>query len=284
MLPQLDHGPTRPERLVTPGAELIEGARLVALLGSSNELCRADQAWARHALLGVRMDLSPGDVLYARGAVSHYVYVLTSGLMQCHVQSDGLDRPATVSVVRAGDWIGLCDITGRHQESVHAAAHTSLLAFSRSELSAMSASSPLIVSLLARRVSLTHAKEGQVSRCPPGLPPYACTVVGLINLVYQLDPRVAADHQSLTMRVSLDVAMLSQWLGLPLGELQRCLHKLQLLGALCWDDNCIHDLAPQALFKASRTMDFVFPSEEADQPLVPAWQAPAPRLASQGVA
>jgi len=282
MSPQLDRGLIRSGQWVTPGVDLIESARLAALLEGSTALRRTDQDWARQDVLGVRMDLSPGDVLYARGAFSHYVYVLKSGLMQCQGPSDGLGRPVTVSVVGAGDWIGLCDGTGRHQETVHAAAHTSLLAFARNELCSMSASSPLIASLLARRISLSHARDGQAIRCLPGLPHYARTVVGLINLAYQLDPRLSADQHALTVRVSLDVAMLAQWLGLPLGELQRCLQKLQRLGALCCDHRCIHDLAPQALFKASRTMDFSSSGEDTDQPTVAAWQAPAHALASQG--
>lgn len=236
------------------GAELISSVNLLQFLGGTSVPLQAAPDGEDGTMTGVRLSLSPGDALYAQGSPGMYVYLLEAGLVQCRRHGDGFGLPDTVSYAGPGEWIGLYDHQGLRRESVDAATHTSLLALPCSELHALSASSPMIDELLARRSSMALKRDWRVAYSLRDLPPCARTLSSLIHLVRLIDPKIETNPNDVTLRVSLDIAMLGQWLGLPLSELRRCLMHLQSCGALHGDNARIMVLTPRVLFSASRSL------------------------------
>lgn len=236
------------------GAELISSVHLLHFLGGTSAPSQAAADGADDAMTGVRLTLSPGDALYAQGSPGMYVYLLESGLVQCRRHGDGLGMPDAVSYAGPGEWIGLYDHQGLRRESVDAATHTSLLALPCSELHALSASSPMIDELLARRSSMALKRDWRVAYSLRDLPPCARTLSSLIHLVRLIDPKMETNPNDVSLRVSLDVAMLGQWLGLPLSKVRQCVMHLQSCGALDGDDTRIKVLMPGVLFRTSRAL------------------------------
>lgn len=235
---------------MSPSALWVEGARLAVLLGDRELGPQSCHALMRQPLVGVQMDLTPGDVLHVHGSVSHYAYVLESGLVQCHDPCPGLGLPVSINFAGADDWIGLCDRAGRHQQTVRAVTHASVLAFSSGELRALSHASPSMAAMLARRAQLALAREIQVVHRLACLSPHERTVAGLMHLVALCDPAFQRVEPAPTLRLLLDVTMLSGWLGVPLPELQRCLGQLRQVGAVNHDDLAVHALVVGALSAA----------------------------------
>jgi CRP-like cAMP-binding protein len=237
--------------LSSPQAEWPSSHQLLQWLDGSLTAIDGAADGANGTIMAVRLYLSPGDVLYAQGSPSAYVYMLESGLVQCRSHSQGFGGPDAASYVGASEWTGLFGGHGLHLESVEAAAHTSLLALPIGELVALSASSPPTAALLSRCRSLALTRDGRMASSLRDLSPYARTVVGLIHLVHMIDPQPEAGQHESRIWVALDVAMLAHWLGLGLSQVQPYLWQLQRVGALRCNEARIMDVFPQGLFNAS---------------------------------
>ena len=255
------------------GSELISSFRLTQFLGGSSALLREDSDVSDDTMVGVRLKLSPGDALYKQGSSSPYVYVLESGLVQRHNQLDGSGLSDTVTYAGPREWIGLHDQLGWRQESIDAATHASLLAFPAKDIRALSASSPIITELLARRTSMALKRAWRIGYSLRDLPPCTRTVVGLAYLVRLFDSKIEADQHDSTMSVVLGVAMLGPWLGLSLSDLCQCLGLLQRFGALGYEGTHIIELSPQVLFNASHAMSSMSKGQYEDKPGVADWNS-----------
>lgn len=238
--------------------------------GSTGSLRTQVGACASHDAMAVaRLDLACGDVLYAQGSVGQYVYVVASGLVQCHSQHGGLGFPVLVSYAGAREWLGLHDHVGRRQASVNAVAATVVYALPVGELRALSASSPVMAELLARQTSMALKRDWRVAYSLRDLPPYTRTVVGLTQLVRQIDPDIENDQHEAHVRGALNVALFGNWLGLPLRDLHQSLTQLQRYGALRFEGGNITDLTPQVLFSASRAMSYLTNGRYVPEPVFP---------------
>jgi len=255
--------------------ELISSAQLIQFLGGHGALTVGDSGGAHDAMMGVKLALSPGDVLYKQGSDSPYVYVLESGLVQCLSQQPGLGLPETVSHAGAKEWLGLYDQPHRRQETVRAVTHTSLLALPMKALNALRASSPLIAELHARRTSMALKRDWRTVYRLRDLPAYTRTVMGLVYLVSLADPERASDQNAPSMEVVLDMGTLAHWLGLPLAELGHCLMQLQRYGALSIDLTRIIDLSPQVLFSVSSSMAYLSKGKYMAEPVLAPWKETA---------
>jgi CRP-like cAMP-binding protein len=231
--------------------EQIGSAQLLELLEGSFASPCMDLLEMQDTMLAVRLELSPGDVLYSQGSASQYAYIMESGLLQCHTQRDGLGLPDAVSYAGPREWVGLYGALDRHQESVHAVVKTSLLAFHVGQLRHLSASSPRMAELLASRSSTALKRNGCIADGLRHLPADARTVGGLSHLLGLIDPKIEAVQGHSTMHAVLDMAVLGHWLGLSWSDLLECLTKLQGHGALTMDARNIVDVSPQLLFSAS---------------------------------
>lgn len=246
--------------------ELIAASQLARFLGGESGVPHADLGDSQEAMLGVRLDLDPGDGLFMQGSVGHYAYVIESGLIQCHRQHDGLGLPLTVTYVGQQEWIGLHDFVGRREESANAVARTSLLALPVSELHALSASSPEMTELLAGQISSALKRDLRVFSGLCDLPPDLRTVVGLVYLASLIDPQFEKNHSDAPMKVVIDVEMLGYWLGVPSCDLHQHLLKLQGDGGLCLDERHITGLWPQGLVNAFLAMRHPSQGRHVDEP------------------
>jgi CRP-like cAMP-binding protein len=235
----------------SPQAEWLSSHQLLQWLDGSLTAIYGAADCANGTIMAVRLFLSPGDVLYAQGSPSAYVYMLESGLVQCRSHSQGLDGPDAASYVGASEWTGLFNEHGLHLESVEAVAHSSLLALPIGELVALSASSPPIAELLSRCQGLALARDGRLASSLRDLSPYTRTVVGLIHLVHMIDPQLEAGQHESRIWVALNVSMLAHWLGLGLSQVHQYLWQLQRVGALRCNEARIMDVFPQGLFSVS---------------------------------
>jgi|GEM_PF-5600663 len=285
MSPQLNHDtsghepnaerrdPPASERTHTPASalsppqvDLVTASQLAQFLGAPTEALPAEIGDTHEALLGVRLDLAPGDTLYRQGCISHYVYVLQSGLVQCHSQHGGLGLPMTISYAGAQQWVGLHDRAGRRQESVEAAVQTSLLAFPVSELRTLGSTSPQMAELLAQRISLAQARDQRILSGLRALHPEARAAAGLAQLARLMTPQPDGERPGALVRSSISIDLLSDWLGLSVRELILSLMPLHHAGAVCIDATHITALSPRALSSEPPVSQLVSERPQPDTP------------------
>lgn len=237
--------------------DLVTASQLAQFLGASTDALPAEIADTDVDLLGVQLDLGPGDVLYRQGCISHYVYILQSGLVQCHSQHGGLGLPMAISYAGAQQWVGLHDRAGRRQESVEAAVQTSLLAFPVSELRTLATTSPLMAELLAQRINLAQARDQRMLGSLRALQPEARTAAGLAQLARLMSPHPEAEPPDALIQASISIDLLSDWLGLSVRELIHSLLHLHHAGAVSIDATHITELSPRALFREPSVARFM---------------------------
>lgn len=204
------------------------------------------------ALETIRLELMPGDELYACGTVARYAYIVESGLVQCVVprRGDGHDLAGSVGFASAGELVGLYDQQERRTESVSMVTRGSLLALPLDELKHTQASSPQLGELIARRMCLAMKRDWRIVYRLRDLPPDQRTAAGLAHLVYLAAPDGLKGADAQTLPVDLSVAVLRRWLGLSVDEVVGCLDQLQHDLAISLKGGRIVAVMPQGILSA----------------------------------
>lgn len=203
------------------------------------------------ALEATRLELMPGDELYAQGTVARYAYIVESGLVQCvgH-QGDGGDFPGLVGFACAGELVGLYDQQERRSESVSMVTRGTLLALPLDGLKYTQGASPQLAELIARRLCLATKRDWRIVYRLRDLPPDRRAVAGLAHLVYLAAPDGQPTGGGGAMQIDLRVAVLRRWLGLSLNELMDRLEALEHDAALVLKGDRVVALMPQKILSA----------------------------------
>ncbi|MDO9237032.1 MAG: Crp/Fnr family transcriptional regulator [Aquabacterium sp.] len=229
------------------GSVLITRSDLSDYLGGGGLFRNTDDV-TTDKIVGTRLVLMPGDVLYVKGSMCHYVYIIESGLLEfTHQLETDVGKIETVSYTGTGEWVGWPNRSERRQETVQAVARTCLLALPIDDLRALELSSLGLAELLARPGSLALKRNWRIAYYLRDLPAYTRTVVALTHLVDLACASRRADMVDTNIRVHLSVATLSRWIGLDVPSLMSVLLKLQRYGALVLKDDSIAQLMPQLL-------------------------------------
>jgi CRP-like cAMP-binding protein len=210
-----------------------------------------------------RLDLMPGDTLYAQGTWSSYIYIVESGLMQCLAQQDdGLALPGNVCFVGSGGLLGHYDQSSRRQESAQAVTRTRLLGMPLTDLLRMEDQAPVLAELITRRLSQSLMDGWRTAYRLRDLPPSSRTLAGLGHLARQNTPRGEVHPLASTMPMQLDMAVLAHWLCLPPAELHTYLSQLESAQVLTLKGGRITSLKPQAILNATKHINEVKRWEE----------------------
>ncbi|MES2088626.1 MAG: hypothetical protein V4532_01390 [Pseudomonadota bacterium] len=227
------------------GAGLLTITQLTQFLGGLGMAAYE----AHDALETIRLELMPGDELYACGTVARYAYIVESGLVQCvgPRYGDGHDLPGSVGFASAGELVGLYDQQERRSESVSMVTRGTLLALPLDELKHTQASSPQLDELIARRMCLAMKRDWRIVYRLRDLPPDKRTAAGLAHLVYLAAPEGLKGADEQTLPTDLSMAVLRRWLGLSENELVACLDQLQHDAAISLKGDRIVAVKPQGI-------------------------------------
>ncbi|MGE5451822.1 MAG: Crp/Fnr family transcriptional regulator [Acidobacteriota bacterium] len=227
-------------------------SELVRMLGGPVLVDGGGSASSDEDVPFIRLDLRPGDVLYAQGSESVYAYIVKSGLMMCQRRGvAGGNGVASVNFASTHDWLGVHDPRGLRGETATAVTSTTLLALTVQELRQMEGKSPVIAELIARPIGQALMRDWRTLYRLRDLPAYTRTVAGLAHLADlavrsgddQAPPEELATH--------LEVETLGRWLDLGTDELEKSLAQLHRYGALSLHGRHIEKLMPEVLISIS---------------------------------
>jgi CRP-like cAMP-binding protein len=202
-----------------------------------------------------RLELTPGDALYAQGTTASYIYIVERGLMQCLGRpADGQRDPlGPVSFVGTGGLIGRHDQHGRRPEAAVAVTRTHLLGLPQSDLQQLQATAPALAALITRRLSQSLMGGLRVAYRLRDLPVAARILAGLSHMA-QASAAVpdALTAVQTTLPMMLASATFAHWLGLPLSKLSPYLAQLENAQVLKLADGQITSLKPQVILNATQ--------------------------------
>lgn len=231
---------------------LVTRAALRRMLGGPQAMPEGCNEEVGDDLCLIRVQLEPGDVLYAQGARPTYAYIVESGLIQCERERTEDERsPDAVSYAAAHDLFGHQVSQRQRREGARAITRATLLALPVDDLQDMEARSPLLAELIARPRGHALIRDWRMVYRLRDLPPYARTVAGLSHLIGLAKPgRDPVDPQA-TLQVVIDVQSLRRWLGLTAEDLDKSLVQLQRYGALVRRKDQIISLVPEVMLQVS---------------------------------
>lgn len=243
------------QRAAMPGRlpTLVTRAQLRQMLGGPQAAPEGCTEEVGDDLYLVRLQLEPGDVLYAEGAKAAYAYIVESGLIQCERTVDD-HSPEAVSYAASHDLLGSPGPFRQRRESACAITRTTLLAMSADDLHDMAEKSPLLAELIARPMGRALMRDWRTVYRLRDLPPYARTVAGLSHLIRLAMPGRDPAESPSRLQVVIEVSSLCRWLGLSADELDKSLEQLQRYGALTRQNERITALVPEVMLQVSSAL------------------------------
>lgn len=247
--------------------ELLTPFSFKDFLGVSSVALADRQGVLNGDMLAIRVQLSPGDVLYVPGAPCQYVYIVESGLLQCVRQYGRAvvgGGAAAVSYVGSKDMIGLHELLEQRQDEVVAVSHASLLALPIAEVRAIEGASALMAESLSRHVSAALKRNWRMVYVLRELSAGPRILMALANLIHLAYPGRQGESCDGPVKVHLDLSMFRAWVGLPVRDLMSCLAQLKSDKVLNYVESRIVELNPRLLLSLSGKAKGV----RADKPAV----------------